>query len=86
MNVDCDMYSNSSDTITDALCFFLDEEMGHKIGFVQYPQNYNNMTKNNIYGNSLQVINKVSGAKNKLQLPSLVLRIWAIIMPVPTLT
>ncbi|KQJ90650.1 cellulose synthase-like protein E6 [Brachypodium distachyon] len=59
MNVDCDMYSNSSDTITDALCFFLDEEMGHKIGFVQYPQNYNNMTKNNIYGNSLQVINKV---------------------------
>ncbi|RCV12121.1 hypothetical protein SETIT_2G243800v2 [Setaria italica] len=25
-----------------ALCFFLDEEMGHKIGFVQYPQNYYN--------------------------------------------
>jgi hypothetical protein len=31
MNVDCDMYSNTSDTIRDALCFFLDEEMGHKI-------------------------------------------------------
>jgi hypothetical protein len=26
---------------------------------VQYPQNYNNMTKNNIYGNSLHVINQV---------------------------
>ncbi|XP_062193265.1 cellulose synthase-like protein E6 [Phragmites australis] len=59
MNVDCDMYSNNSDSIRDALCFFLDEEMGHKIGFVQYPQNYNNMTKNNIYGNSLHVINQV---------------------------
>ncbi|XP_020157427.1 cellulose synthase-like protein E6 isoform X2 [Aegilops tauschii subsp. strangulata] len=59
MNVDCDMYSNNNDTIRDALCFFLDEEMGHKIGFVQYPQNYNNMTKNNLYGNSLHVINEV---------------------------
>ncbi|CAL5063864.1 unnamed protein product [Urochloa decumbens] len=59
MNVDCDMYSNNSDSIREALCFFLDEEMGHKIAFVQYPQNYNNMTKNNIYGNSLNVINQV---------------------------
>jgi hypothetical protein len=52
MNVDCDMYSNNSDSIRDALCFFLDEEMGHKIGFVQYPQTYNNVTKNDIYDNS----------------------------------
>ncbi|RLM85001.1 cellulose synthase-like protein E6 [Panicum miliaceum] len=59
MNVDCDMYSNNSDSIREALCFFLDEEMGHKIAFVQYPQNYNNMTKNNIYGNSLNAINQV---------------------------
>uniref|UniRef100_A0ACD5XTL3 Uncharacterized protein n=1 Tax=Avena sativa TaxID=4498 RepID=A0ACD5XTL3_AVESA len=59
MNVDCDMYSNNKDTIRDALCFFLDEEMGHKIGFVQYPQNYNNMTKNDLYGNSMKAINKV---------------------------
>uniref|UniRef100_A0ACD5ZCR0 Uncharacterized protein n=1 Tax=Avena sativa TaxID=4498 RepID=A0ACD5ZCR0_AVESA len=59
MNVDCDMYSNNKDTIRDSLCFFLDEEMGHKIGFVQYPQNYNNITKNNIYGNSIQAFKKV---------------------------
>lgn len=60
LNVDCDMYSNNSETIRDALCFFLDEETGHRIAFVQYPQNYNNLTKNNIYGNSLNVINQVS--------------------------
>ncbi|OEL33690.1 Cellulose synthase-like protein E6 [Dichanthelium oligosanthes] len=59
LNVDCDMYSNNSDAIRDALCFFLDEEMGHKTAFVQYPQNYNNMTKNNIYGNSFNVLNEV---------------------------
>ncbi|XP_020200454.1 cellulose synthase-like protein E6 [Aegilops tauschii subsp. strangulata] len=59
MNVDCDMYSNNNDAVRDALCFFLDEEMGHKIGFVQYPQNYYNLSKNNIYGNSLHVINEV---------------------------
>ncbi|KAM3276007.1 hypothetical protein ACQJBY_044402 [Aegilops geniculata] len=59
MNVDCDMYSNNNDVVKDALCFFLDEEMGHKIGFVQYPQNYNNLSKNDIYGNSLHVINEV---------------------------
>ena len=63
MNVDCDMYSNNNDAVRDALCFFLDEEMGHKIGFVQYPQNYNNLSKNDIYGNSLHVINEVSSAK-----------------------
>ncbi|CAN6182655.1 unnamed protein product, partial [Urochloa humidicola] len=55
MNVDCDMYSNNCDSIKDALCFFLDEEMGHKIGFVQYPQNYYNLTKNDIYDNSLLI-------------------------------
>ncbi|CAL5087820.1 unnamed protein product [Urochloa decumbens] len=57
--VDCDMYSNNSDAIRDAMCFFLDEEMGHKIAFVQNPQNYNNMTKNNIYGSSPNVFNQV---------------------------
>ncbi|CAL5063862.1 unnamed protein product [Urochloa decumbens] len=59
LNVDCDMYSNNSDAIRDAMCFFLDQEMGHKIAFVQHPQNYNNMTKNNIYGNSFNVLNHV---------------------------
>ncbi|CAN6182660.1 unnamed protein product [Urochloa humidicola] len=59
LNVDCDMYSNNSDAIRDAMCFFLDQEMGHKIAFVQHPQNYNNLTKNNIYGNSFTVLNQV---------------------------
>jgi len=58
LNVDCDVYSNNSDSITDALCFFMDEEMGHK--------NYANLTKNDIYGNSLNVINEVSATKQEV--------------------
>lgn len=67
LNVDCDMYSNNSESIKDALCFFLDEERGQNIGYVQYPQNYNNITQSDLYGNSLTVINEVKiGAVWKL--------------------
>ncbi|KAJ1702417.1 hypothetical protein LUZ63_002196 [Rhynchospora breviuscula] len=59
LNVDCDMYSNNSDSIRDALCFFLDEEKGRDIAFVQFPQNYNNLTKNDTYGNTNSVVNEV---------------------------
>ncbi|XP_022718877.1 cellulose synthase-like protein E1 isoform X2 [Durio zibethinus] len=56
LNVDCDMYSNNSEAIRDALCFLLDEEKGHEIAFVQYPQSFGNLTKNDIYGSSLRVV------------------------------
>lgn len=59
MNVDCDMYSNNSSSLRDALCFFMDEEKGHEIGYVQYPQSMMNVTKNDLYGNSLNVIFKM---------------------------
>lgn len=53
------MYSNSSESIRDALCFFLDEEKGHEIAFVQFPQSFENITKNDLYGSSLRVISAV---------------------------
>ncbi|PWA89085.1 cellulose synthase, nucleotide-diphospho-sugar transferase [Artemisia annua] len=59
LNVDCDMYSNSSDTIRDALCYLMDEEKGHEIAFVQYPQSFENLTKNELYGGSLRLIREV---------------------------
>ncbi|KAJ4977514.1 hypothetical protein NE237_002620 [Protea cynaroides] len=55
LNVDCDMYSNNLDSVRDALCFFMDEKKSHKIAFVQYPQSFNNITKNDLYGNYLRV-------------------------------
>ncbi|KAF8023277.1 hypothetical protein BT93_F0698 [Corymbia citriodora subsp. variegata] len=59
LNVDCDMYSNNSDSVRDALCFLMDEENGDEIGFVQFPQCFENLTKNDLYGSSLNVIMQV---------------------------
>ncbi|KAF8737560.1 hypothetical protein HU200_014107 [Digitaria exilis] len=59
MNVDCDMYSNNSGSIRDALCFFLDEEQGQDIAFVQYPQNFENVVHNDIYGNPINTVNEL---------------------------
>ncbi|KAJ9568011.1 hypothetical protein OSB04_003977 [Centaurea solstitialis] len=56
LNVDCDMYSNSRDTVRDALCFFMDEEKGHEIAFVQCPQCFDNLTKNDVYCGYLRII------------------------------
>ncbi|KAG6768874.1 hypothetical protein POTOM_024486 [Populus tomentosa] len=55
LNVDCDMYSNNSYSVRDALCFFMDEEKGREIGYIQYPQAFENITKNDIYCNSLSI-------------------------------
>ncbi|KAL6203693.1 hypothetical protein ACLB2K_027393 [Fragaria x ananassa] len=59
LNVDCDMYSNNSTAIRDALCFLMDEEKDHEIAFVQFPQNFENITKNDLYSSSLRVISEV---------------------------
>ncbi|KAK4588671.1 hypothetical protein RGQ29_019614 [Quercus rubra] len=55
LNVDCDMYSNNSKSVRDGLCFFMDEEKGNKVGFVQFPQAFENITKNDVYSSSLNV-------------------------------
>ncbi|GAY47730.1 hypothetical protein CUMW_106600 [Citrus unshiu] len=59
LNVDCDMYSNNSQVVRDALCFFMDEEKGHEVAFVQFPQNFDNVTKNELYSNSSRIFNEV---------------------------
>lgn len=59
LTVDCDMYSNDSESIRDALCFFMDEEKGHEIAYVQYPQMFRNISTHDIYSNSLCVIYNV---------------------------
>ncbi|RVW33652.1 Cellulose synthase-like protein E6 [Vitis vinifera] len=59
LNVDCDMYSNNSESVRDALCFFMDEEKGHEIAYVQFPQCYDNLTRNDLYDTCFRVINEV---------------------------
>ncbi|KAI4306233.1 hypothetical protein L6164_029525 [Bauhinia variegata] len=59
LNLDCDMYTNDADAVKEALCFFMDEDKGHEISHVQFPQDFYNITKNDLYGNSFPVINKL---------------------------
>ncbi|KAK7305268.1 hypothetical protein VNO77_43170 [Canavalia gladiata] len=59
LNLDCDMYSNNSQSIRDALCFFMDEEKGHEIAYVQFSQTFENATKNDLYGCGLISIAEV---------------------------
>ncbi|XP_059596226.1 cellulose synthase-like protein E6 isoform X2 [Vitis vinifera] len=59
LNVDCDMYSNNSESVRDALCFFMDEQKGHEIAYVQFPPSYNNLTTNDLYGTCFRVLNEV---------------------------
>ncbi|KAF3449304.1 hypothetical protein FNV43_RR10032 [Rhamnella rubrinervis] len=59
LNVDCDMYSNNSESARDAICFFLDEDKGHEIGFVQFPQAFENLTDNDIYSTSMRLVTEV---------------------------
>ncbi|KAH7861772.1 hypothetical protein Vadar_030743 [Vaccinium darrowii] len=59
LNVDCDMYSNNSDAVKEALCFFMDKERGHTVSYVQHPQSCDNIAKDDIYANSYSVINKI---------------------------
>ncbi|XP_050218557.1 cellulose synthase-like protein E1 isoform X2 [Mercurialis annua] len=55
LNLDCDMYSNNSLSVQEALCFFMDEENGHDIAFVQFPQSFDNITKNDLYGGLIRI-------------------------------
>ena len=54
------MYSNNSKSVREASCFFMDEEKGNEVGFVQFPQAFENLTKNDVYSSSLNVIMEVS--------------------------
>lgn len=51
LNLDCDHYISNSQVIREALCFFLDPIKGHKVGFVQFPQRFDGIDKNDRYAN-----------------------------------
>lgn len=59
LNLDCDMYSNNPVTLKELLCFFLDGKRSHDIAFVQFPQCFDNITENMLYGIPDQVVNEV---------------------------
>ncbi|KAK1592882.1 hypothetical protein Q3G72_031904 [Acer saccharum] len=47
--LDCDMYCNDPTSARQAMCFHLDPHMSRSLAFVQYPQIFYNVSKNDIY-------------------------------------
>ncbi|GJQ92894.1 cellulose synthase-like protein G3 [Tanacetum coccineum] len=47
--LDCDMYSNDPKTPLRALCYFMDPNADPKLAFVQFPQRFSCINKNDIY-------------------------------------
>ncbi|KAJ0239645.1 hypothetical protein HA466_0232490 [Hirschfeldia incana] len=62
LTLDCDMYSNNPRTPLHALCYLSDTKLNSSLGFVQFPQKFHGVNKNDIYASELRrsfVINMV---------------------------
>ncbi|KAK4340653.1 hypothetical protein RND71_039154 [Anisodus tanguticus] len=53
--LDCDMHSNDPSSARQAMCFHLDPKISPSLAFVQFPQRFHNISKNDIYGSALRV-------------------------------
>jgi cellulose synthase/poly-beta-1,6-N-acetylglucosamine synthase-like glycosyltransferase len=51
LTLDCDMYANNSEALRQAMCFFMDPKTGQQFAYVQFPQCFHGITKNDIYSN-----------------------------------
>ncbi|KAF8380022.1 hypothetical protein HHK36_027491 [Tetracentron sinense] len=54
LTLDCDMYSNDSQTPIRVLCYLSDPSITPKLGYVQFPQRFHGINKNDIYASELK--------------------------------
>uniref|UniRef100_A0A2N9GDS4 Glycosyltransferase 2-like domain-containing protein n=1 Tax=Fagus sylvatica TaxID=28930 RepID=A0A2N9GDS4_FAGSY len=52
--LDCDMYCNDPTSARQAMCFHLDAKISTSLAFVQFPQKFHNVCKNDIYDTQLR--------------------------------
>nr|ABI78958.1 cellulose synthase 5 [Physcomitrium patens] len=51
LNLDCDHYINNSKALREAMCFFMDPSVGKKVCYVQFPQRFDGIDRNDRYAN-----------------------------------
>ncbi|KNA07901.1 hypothetical protein SOVF_167560 [Spinacia oleracea] len=51
LNLDCDHYLNNSKAVRESMCFLMDPQIGKKVCFVQFPQRFDGIDKNDRYAN-----------------------------------
>ncbi|XP_042943228.1 cellulose synthase-like protein G2 [Carya illinoinensis] len=52
--LDCDMYCNDPTSARQAMCFYLDPKISTSLAFVQFPQRFHNISKNDIYDSQMR--------------------------------
>ncbi|XP_027348343.1 cellulose synthase-like protein G2 [Abrus precatorius] len=58
--LDCDMFCNDPTSARYAMCFHLDPKISSSLAFVQFPQRFHNISKNDIYDSQLRSLFTVS--------------------------
>ncbi|CAK7340680.1 unnamed protein product [Dovyalis caffra] len=51
LNLDCDHYINNSKAIREAMCFMMDPLLGKRVCYVQFPQRFDGIDRNDRYAN-----------------------------------
>ncbi|KAK6939162.1 Cellulose synthase [Dillenia turbinata] len=51
LNLDCDHYINNSKALREAMCFMMDPLIGKRVCYVQFPQRFDGIDKNDRYAN-----------------------------------
>ena len=60
LNLDCDHYINNSRALREAMCFLMDPNLGKSVCYVQFPQRFDGIDKNDRYANRNTVFFDVS--------------------------
>ncbi|KAK1312942.1 putative cellulose synthase A catalytic subunit 8 [UDP-forming] [Acorus calamus] len=51
LNLDCDHYINNSKALRESMCFMMDPNLGKSVCYVQFPQRFDGIDKNDRYAN-----------------------------------
>uniref|UniRef100_A0A6N2N5N7 Cellulose synthase n=1 Tax=Salix viminalis TaxID=40686 RepID=A0A6N2N5N7_SALVM len=51
LNLDCDHYINNSKALREAMCFLMDPNLGRTVCYVQFPQRFDGIDRNDRYAN-----------------------------------
>jgi cellulose synthase A len=60
LNLDCDHYINNSKALREAMCFLMDPNLGKRVCYVQFPQRFDGIDRNDRYANRNTVFFDVS--------------------------
>ncbi|KAL5547556.1 hypothetical protein UlMin_002787 [Ulmus minor] len=72
LNLDCDHYVNNSKAVREAMCFLMDPKVGKRVCYVQFPQRFDGIDKNDRYANRNSVFfDAIHAKKTKINMRGL---------------